>query len=141
MPFLLAINIFMRTILCATLIDITETNVIRNESLERDQQRNWQTVLQLLSLKTQPEIVDHPIRIEAEDVHRFKFGDDYNGPHTVWAFAFRSANYGAGYSIEELRTDFDEVPVILGLTETARMLLPLFFTHGTLKNIYCVEQP
>ena len=139
-PFLLAINIFMRTILCATLIDITETNVIRGESLERDQQRNWQTVLQLLSLKTQPEIIDHPLRIEADDVRQFGFGDDYKGPHTVWAFAFRSANYGIHYSVEDLHKDFDEIPLLVGLTETARMLLPLFFTQGTLKNIYFVEQ-
>ena len=130
----------MRTILCATLIDITGTNVIRGESLRRDQQRNWQTVLQLLSLKTQPEIVDNPGRIEAEDVRHFRFGDDYHGQHAVWAFSFRSANIGVHYSIEDLHKDFDEIPVLVGLTETARMLLPLFFTHGTLKNIYFVEQ-
>jgi len=131
----------MRTILCTTLIDITETNVIRGESLKRDQHRNWQTVLQVLGLKTQPDIVDHPISIITEDVRDYGFGSDYQGAHAVWIFGFRSANYGAGYSIEELRKDFDEVPIILGLTETARMILPLFFTHGTLKNIYCVEQP
>ena len=138
MPFLLAINIFMRTILCATLIDITDTGVIRGESTERDQQRNWQTVLQVLSLKTQPEIVHPPGLIEADDVNRFFFGDDFNDKHNVWVFAFRSANVGAGYSIEELTDDFDQVPVILGLKETARMLLPLFFTKGTMKNIYFV---
>ena len=138
MPFLLAINICMRTILCATLIDITETGVIRGESQERDQQRNWQTVLQVLSLKTQPEIVHPPGLIEADDVNRFFFGDDFNDKHNVWVFAFRSANVGAGYSIEELTDDFDQVPVILGLKETARMLLPLFFTKGTMKNIYFV---
>ena len=140
MPFLLAINIFMRTILCATLIDITDTGVIRGESTERDQQRNWQTVLQVLSLKTQPEIVHPPGLIEADDVNRFFFGDDFHDKHNVWVFAFRSANVGGGYSVEELTDDFEQVPVILGLKETARMLLPLFFTRGTMKNIYFVEQ-
>ena len=140
MPFLLAINIFMRTILCATLIDITDTGVIRGESQERDQHRNWQTVLQVLSLKTQPEIVHPPGLIEADDVNRFFFGDDFHDKHNVWVFAFRSANVGGGYSVEELTDDFEQVPVILGLNETARMLLPLFFTRGTMKNIYFVEQ-
>lgn len=130
----------MRTILCATLIDITDTGVIRGESQERDQQRNWQTVLQVLSLKTQPEIVHPPGLIEADDVNRFFFGDDFHDKHNVWVFAFRSANVGGGYSIEELTDDFEQVPVILGLNETARMLLPLFFTRGTMKNIYFVEQ-
>jgi len=130
----------MRTILCATLIDITDTGVIRGESTERDQQRNWQTVLQVLSLKTQPEIVHSPGLIEADDVNRFFFGDDFHDKHNVWVFAFRSANVGGRYSIEELTDDFDQVPVILGLKETARMLLPLFFTRGTMKNIYFVEQ-
>ena len=140
MPFLLAINICMRTILCATLIDITETGVIRGESQERDQQRNWQTVLQVLSLKTQPEIVHTPGLLKAEEIDRFFFGDDFHDKHNVWVFAFRSANHGGGYSIEELTNDFEQVPVILGLDETARMLLPLFFTRGTMKNIYFVEQ-
>lgn len=140
MPFLLAINICMRTILCATLIDITDTGVIRGESQERDQQRNWQTVLQVLSLKTQPEIVHPPGLIEVDDVNRFFFGDDFHDKHNVWVFAFRSANVGGNYSIEELTDDFEQVPVILGLNETARILLPLFFTRGTMKNIYFVEQ-
>ena len=130
----------MRTIMCATLIDITDTGVIRGESQERDQQRNWQTVLQVLSLKTQPEIVHPPELVETDDVNKFFFGDDFNDKHNVWVFAFRSANIGGGYSIEELTDDFEQVPVILGLKETARMLLPLFFTRGTMKNIYFVEQ-
>lgn len=130
----------MKTILCATLIDITETNVIRGESQERDQQRNWQTILQVLSLRTQPEIVHPPGLLKAEDIDKFLFGDDFQGQHNAWVFAFRSANHGAGYSIEELTNDFEQVPVILGLDETARMLLPLFFTRGTMKNIYFVEQ-
>ena len=129
----------MRTILCATLIDITETNVIRGESLERDQQRNWQTILQVLSLRTQPEIVHPPGKME-EEVERFFFGDDFHGKHNLWVFAFRSANHGGEYNIDDLVRDFDQVPIILGLKETARMLLPLFFTGGTMKNIYFVEQ-
>lgn len=139
MPFLLAINIFMRTILCATLIDITDTGVIRGESVERDQQRNWQTILQVLSLRTQPEIVHPPDKME-EEVERFFFGDDFHGKHNLWVFAFRSANHGGEYNIDDLVRDFDQVPIILGLNETARMLLPLFFTGGTMKNIYFVEQ-
>jgi len=130
----------MRTILCATLIDITETGVIRGESVERDQQRNWQTVLQVLSLKTQPEIVHSPGLIVTDDIDGYSFGQDYRGKHNIWVFAFRSANYGGEYNVESLTQDFDQIPVILGLNETARMLLPLFFTQGTMKNIYFVEQ-
>ena len=75
-----------------------------------------------------------------EEVERFFFGDDFHGKHNLWVFAFRSANHGGEYNIDDLVRDFDQVPIILGLKETARMLLPLFFTGGTMKNIYFVEQ-
>jgi hypothetical protein len=35
-----------------------------------------------------------------------------------------------------LQADFEQVPVVVGLEETARFMLPIFYPYGTIKNIY-----
>ena len=122
-------------ITCATLIDITNTGVIKGQSDARDQQRNWETVVQLLSLKTQPLIIRGPKCFDKEELAYLNFGEFYQGQHKVWAFQFRGERDDF-YSFEQLEEDFDLVPIILGLDETARFMLPIFHTSGTLKNIY-----
>ena len=47
-----------RTVIGYTLVDITETKMIRDldgKELERNQQRNWETVLQCIGLRAQPQ--------------------------------------------------------------------------------------
>ncbi len=125
--------------ICITLIDITATSVKRGDSKERDQQRNWESVLQVLGLKTQPVIQEGPIVLDLvtniEDSIPHMFGDFYQGKHRVWAFKFHSEQQDV-YTLDQLHEDFDQVPVILGLDETARFMLPIFHSYGTLKNIY-----
>lgn len=123
-----------------TLIDITHTGVTKGHGESRDQQRNWETVLQVLGLKTQPVIVNEPICWTNESMDYFEFGEFYEGSHTVWAFQFASEREDI-YTHEVLEQDFDQVPVILGLEETARFMLPIFHTTGLLKNIYFVYKP
>ena len=51
----------------STLVDITATGVVRStgdRDLERNQQRNFETVLQVLSLRTQPHIIKFPETLE-----------------------------------------------------------------------------
>lgn len=123
-----------------TLIDITCTNNLRGTGKARDQHRNWETVLQVLSLKTQPIIKEGPVKIEntnfseSAEVRKY-FGEFYNGVHTVWGFTFYSEHSDV-YSLEQLYQDFDQVPIILGLDETARFMLPIFHSNGVLKNIH-----
>ena len=136
MPFLLAINIRMKdSWALITLIDISETGVKHGDGKYRDQQRNWETVLQVLGLKTQPIILEGPLKLEnVELVTPGMFGDFYEGKHSVWAFKFTSDT--DVYSLEQLHEAFEQVPIILGLDETARFMLPIFHSYGTLKNIY-----
>jgi hypothetical protein len=35
-----------------------------------------------------------------------------------------------------LLQDIEQVPIITGLEETARFMLPIFYPYGTIKNIY-----
>lgn len=126
-----------------TLIDITKTNTIRGYSKQRDQQRNWETVLQVLSLKTQPNVLEGPMKIDyinsvPNDGFKLYFGDFYHdmpAPHSFWAVKF-SSEHTEVYDIENLYQDFDQVPIILGLDETARFMLPIFHSYGSLKNIH-----
>lgn len=123
------------TLTAFTLVDITATGITKGESLARDQQRNWETVMQVLGLKTQPIIIHYPAYWLNEELTYFQFGNFYEGSHTIWAWQFRGERNDF-YNIATLEEDFDQVPVILGLQETAKFMLPVFFTRGHLKNIY-----
>jgi len=143
-PFLLAISNSMDTqhfIAGYTLVDITNTGVTRdrdNNYLERNQERNWETVLQCISLRAQP--MNMVNKVEEVDLDYMEFGEMYTGKHRVWSFAFVVEHSGVFAKQDEplglLDDSFDQVPVITYLTETARFILPIFYTHGAIKNIY-----
>ena len=124
-----------------SLIDITATGVTRgdNDSTERNQQRNWETVLQCIGLRTQPQNVQEPIT-DIVNLKHLDFGDFYTGEQSVWTWYWTVENTGV-YDIHNkplggLQQDFEQVPIITGLTETARFMLPIFYPYGTIKNIY-----
>lgn len=146
MPFLLAIStIMMNTFTCYTLVDITPTGVIRDiagQELQRNQQRNYETLLQCVGLRAQP-IDIHMLPygpMENADLAGYEFGEMYTGCHKVWAcnFVVEHPDVFAhnNDSIYYLNESFNEVPVITYLTETAKFLLPIFYTQGAIKNIY-----
>lgn len=112
-----------------TLFDITRTNVLvyRDgvDSLhQRNQQRNWQTVSQLIQYRTQPLLVTEPIQV-AVDLSAYNFGACYQGIHNVWHTVFAVAQedlYTVGQdSLFYLKNNFDHVPIIAGLGETVRL--------------------
>ena len=128
-----------------TLIDITKTGVTRDpdpESLRRNQQRNWETVLQCIGLRTQPLMIEGPQLIQW-DMKSTKFGDFFDGTHNIWAWHWAVERTGIydlpNDHLRGLKKDFEQVPVILGLEETARFLLPIFYPYGSLCNIYFHE--
>jgi hypothetical protein len=123
-----------------TLVDITKTRVIRNDgTLQRDQQRNYETVLQAIGLVTQPNEVQAPVKTHAH-MEWLEFGEFYRGEHTVWVWQF-SVDHSNVFTIGtnpvgRLAEVFDQVPVITGLDETARFMLPIFYPYGAIKNVY-----
>jgi hypothetical protein len=134
-------TIYERTVIGYTLVDITETKVIRDvdgKELERNQQRNWETVLQCIGLRAQPQNMDW--RVDEVSLENYEFGELYKGTHKVWSFAFTTDFPGVFDDGKDpvglLESDFNEVPVVTYLDETARFLLPLFYTSGPIKNIY-----
>lgn len=124
-----------------TLVDITATGVIHSRDdreFERNQQRNWETVLQCIGLRTQPfNILGPVVKTMTVDDH---FGEMYHKQQRVWCFTFTVEQLGiwddGKDSLSLLHKDFNEVPIIQGLNESARFILPVFYTTGAIKNIF-----
>lgn len=134
----------MKSYTCYTLVDITQTSVIRDsetQQLERNQQRNWETVLQCIGLLAQPMDIHQYSSRSCERLEKsHEFGSEYQGSHVVWSFDF-SVEHEAVFITDHcefgrLNHAIDQVPVITYLTETARFLLPILYTSGPIKNIY-----
>ena len=126
-----------------TLVDITNTGVTRNNpgcEKSRDQQRNWETVLQTIGLRAQPIMIDGPFSdtIE-EDLVAKLFGEMHSGQQRIWIANIGTEHkdvYSAnGDPLSLLKDDFNQVPVVTGLEETARFILPIFYSYGAIKNI------
>ena len=128
-----------------TLVDITETGVTRQrdgQEFERDQQRNWETVLQCIGLRAQPLAIDGPYVTEClvDPDELSCFGEMFSGKHRVWIFSFAIEHDDVyledGNPVAGLEKDFAQVPIICGLTETTGFLLPIFHPYGAIKNIH-----
>ena len=128
-----------------TLIDITKTDVTKfTPELERmrNKQRNWETVVQILGLRTQIMRINQ-LKTETKDLSQHVFGSDYQDKQRVWTFEFEVEfenlylNDQDSYAI--LKKDFAQTPVLLGLDETAKPPMPLFYTDGACKNIYFIS--
>jgi hypothetical protein len=129
-----------------TLIDITKTNITSysaEKEKERNQQRNWETAQQVLSLRAN--LIDFQfLGTTKEDLKGYSFGINYRGSHKIWHFNFEVEQdlvYAKGidrYGL--LKDDFRVSPIILGLDETAEPEVALFFPDGAYKNIYFIAQ-
>jgi hypothetical protein len=114
---------------CVTLIDITKTDAVRHydkgmfekESeyeILRNQHRNWQTIIQVISLRTQPMYLSEPVMTVGQELDDFGTVFDKG---TYWTFQFGVE----GEDIFDLPTqpgkvlldDLHNVPVVVNLTE------------------------
>ena len=141
-------------ITCYTLFDITPTGVMnRHRPAEEEQiptwlhkrntQCNFDTVVQAVSLRSQPEISRMPERIQIRfdefTDFGFLFEQDENEVYDCWSFDFdiqHTSVFDDGINeLGALYTDCDNVPMIK--TDTAWNKLPAFLdTSNELRNIY-----
>ena len=124
-----------------TLVDITATGVTRGiDDHRRSQHSNWETVLQAIGLGAQPMDVTEPIILEDINMDYLEFGELFEGSHCVWVWVFgvEHADVFAehGDPVGRLNQYFEQVPIISGLDETARFMLPIFHPYGSIRNIY-----
>lgn len=140
-------------IACYTLFDITQTGVLnRSKSgtnndvdflLKRNTQCNFDTILQIISLRSQPEVLEIPtkenLRLDEFTNFGFMYQQVENETYPVWRFLFEVQHASVfDNGINELGSlyyDCDQVPMILCGTEWDK--LPNFLdTTPELKNIH-----
>lgn len=122
-----------------TLIDITETGTRRQDEnkFAYKQEANFQTLLQTIGLRTNLSYTKSP-EINEITIAKLGFGDKYKGKQKVWTFDFDIEAEGA-LDINTLNEDFNLIPVILGLNETAKIEQALFRTvNGDTNIIFAV---
>lgn len=123
---------------CVTLIDITKTDAVRHYNpgmkeskddynLRRNQHRNYQTMLQVLSLRSQPVYLSDPVKFVNRDLTDMGFGTDFI-KETGWAFSFGFERHDLFTTLDHpfgaLLEDMNNVPIILNLMETADIKEP-----------------
>jgi len=103
-------------------------NTIDDWNFSRNQQRNWETILQVVSLKTQALDITNPVIMTRED-------------KKVWQFSFAIEHediYNDGIDkLGLLKQEVHGVPMIIGLNETYSegFLMPYLLATGENQNI------
>lgn len=146
---------------CYTLFDITNTGIIMpfNSNLNamfldtaeqpvynektwersRNQQRNWDTMVQIISMRAQPMILQSAKMLE-DDVAQYNFGGFYTGKHKIWAFRFgieaKDAYSKSGNPVYQLLEDSNLVPMSTGLNETTAIDPAAIDTKSYTANTY-----
>ena len=118
-----------------TLADITKTDARRGEdNTAWKQQANYNTFIGTLGLRVNP-IVDTAPTTKKVSVGNLGFGSNFKGRHNVWEIVF-SIEYEGGLTIEMLEQDFDLIPFLDSLDETANISPAVFrTTDAQSKNI------
>jgi hypothetical protein len=153
------INHDLEFITIYTLFDITYTGVLRSyDSLKpvfvdnagqkvsdrsqwgrsRNQQRNWETLVQLISLRAQPVLLESPRIIPSADLPSLGLGVNYNSPQTIWSVRFATEHPGVytlgDDELGQLKIESQRVPMITGLTETVKFTEACIQTQGGYTN-------
>jgi hypothetical protein len=126
-----------------TLVDITQTKITNaKDSMAdpkgRNKQRNWETLVQVLSLRAQPIVLEY-MGSTVVEVSDYAFGSAYAGKHRVWSFKFgveHGGVYDGNRPFSVLETDCNKVPVIAKLDETILLTNAIFSTEQPTINIY-----
>jgi len=148
-----------------TLIDISQTGLVaqyrpdapafvddinqlvNNEkswNKSRGQQSNLETLIQTISLRGNPMYIETPQKYSVDDIKALNFGSSFKGKHVFWTTSFTVEQPGLYLERGEeaipasgLMKDLTNVPVILNLTETAKIKTPVWNAlNPKIKNIY-----
>ena len=113
-----------------TLVDITKTNARRGEDkLAYGQQQNYMSMMQTLGLRTNVEISNPTFKKQKAT----GFGSNFaNKNLNVWHCVI-TVEQDQSTSEDMMRTDFDMVPIVKNLNESANMEDALFCTSDPKK--------
>jgi hypothetical protein len=152
----------MNKVICYTLFDCTATGILNHAKVTqlpltdkqgavitdqtaltraRNQQRNWETLTQLISLRTQVTIYSEPQILQDASVAMLGLN---RRSSRIWTFEFGSEFASiydiSGEPLEALTQDCDGVPLITGLGEAVENLEPVIRTTGAVINTKFVYQ-
>ena len=109
-----------------TIVDITETNARRNDDKKLySQQCNFNTVLQTIGLRVN--LIPISCKEHVDSIDDLNFGKSFTGKQRYWEFTF-DVDYESATNEELLAADFDLIPVITDLNETANINNGIFRT-------------
>jgi len=133
---------------CYTLVDISRTGVVAyykedmpmflddaeqiingedSWSKSRNQQRNYETLIQVIGLRAQPIYLEDPKRLRKQNLSLYDF-ENKEGTHDVWRFSFNAEQrdvYKKGDNpLAALEEDIENIPIIIGLNETFEIDVP-----------------
>jgi hypothetical protein len=152
----------MNKVICYTLFDCTATGILNHAKVTqlpltdkqgavitdqtaltraRNQQRNWETLTQLISLRTQVTIYSEPQILQDASVAMLGLN---RRSSRIWTFEFGSEFASiydiSGEPLAALTQDCDGVPLITGLGEAVENLEPVIRTTGAVINTKFVYQ-
>jgi hypothetical protein len=115
----------MTNFIIKTLVDVTQTNARKGtaEPHQVKQQANFNTLYNVIGLRSNP--TNFKISVSEETVSQF--GTHYKGKHNVWTVKFTIETEGS-LTLDMLEQDFDLVPFIINLDETATQPVNTFTT-------------
>jgi len=127
---------------CAyTLVDITDTGYSnpKGSTKEYRQAQNLNTLIQILSLRTQ--LVISSVSILIQDLADHQFGTNYTGLNNIWLLKFASERPDAWAkktdSLYFANEDCNNVPINANLDETTIIDDAMFLTNDPdSKNLY-----
>jgi len=112
-----------------TLVDITQTDARRTDGDTQayHQQQNFLSILQTIGLRVNVNVTKKPV---CEEKTIKGFGSNFTGKQKVWTLPFE-IEFEDAVSLQILKDDFNLVPVITGLTESARINKSVFRTKDS----------
>jgi len=112
-----------------TLVDITQTDARRTDGDTQayHQQQNFLSILQTIGLRVNVNVTKKPV---CEEKTMKGFGTNFTGKHKVWTLPFE-IEFEDAVSLQILKDDFNLVPVITGLTESAQINKSVFRTKDS----------
>ena len=129
----------------ATLVDITQTGEFRKKGKARNQQRNFDTLVQIISMFSQPKTF--PVRnilthyniqsiFDGQDPSRQVFGDRFTFTtemfkrnYRLWVLPFTVEHYGVFGQGDILAECLHNIPVNTGLDESQDFPVSVFDTQ------------
>lgn len=106
-----------------TLVDITHTRVRRRNDKASAQQDNYDTVMQTIGIRVNPE----NINVYTKHEQATGLGSRYQGEQQVWYFDF-TPNIEDAVTLDMLIDDFNLIPFITELDETVEFTENYFLT-------------